>query len=161
MGNDVTEATMDTPARQPRWLSQEDQAVWRNYLRATMEVREALERDLMDGHGLSLNEYEVMVVLSESPDHTARMSTLAGDLVNSRSRLTHTVSRMERRGLVARSSCADDGRGVNCRLTTAGYAVLQAAAPLHVESVRTHIFDRLTRSETDALGRILAKLGDA
>lgn len=144
----------------PRWLSAEDQAVWRHYLRATMEVREALERDLMEGYGLSLNEYEVMVVLSESPDHTVRMSALAGDLVNSRSRLTHTVTRMEKRGLVARSACPDDGRGVNCHLTDAGYALLEAAAPLHVESVRSQIFDRLTRSEIEAFGRILAKLGN-
>lgn len=145
---------------EPRWLSIEDQVVWRNYLRATMEVREALERDLLDGFGLSLNEYEVMVVLSEQPDHTARMSTLADDLVNSRSRLTHTVSRMERRGLVRRSSCKDDGRGVNCALTDAGYALLETAAPLHVESVRHHIFDRLSREEIEAFGRIMAKLGD-
>ncbi len=145
---------------EPRWLSSADQVVWRNYLRATMEVREALERDLMDGFGLSLNEYEVMVVLSEQPDHTARMSTLADDLVNSRSRLTHTVNRMERRSLVERSSCKDDGRGVNCRLTEAGYALLESAAPLHVESVRQNIFDRLSRSEIEDFGRIMAKLGD-
>ncbi|MGM0385241.1 MAG: MarR family winged helix-turn-helix transcriptional regulator [Actinomycetota bacterium] len=145
---------------EPRWLSAKDQAVWRHYLRATMEVREALERDLMDSFGLSLNEYEVMVVLSEQPDHTARMSTLADDLVNSRSRLTHTVNRMERRGLVSRSSCKDDGRGVNCRLTETGYALLETAAPLHVESVRQHIFDRLTPSEIETFGRMLAKLGD-
>ncbi len=146
--------------KEPRWLSLEDQVVWRNYLRATMEVREALERDLMDGYGLSLNEYEVMVVLSEQPEHTARMSTLADDLVNSRSRLTHTVTRMERRGLVVRSTCADDRRGVNCRLTDAGYELLRTAAPLHVESVRQQIFDRLSRAEIESLGAIMAKLGD-
>ncbi len=137
---------------EPRWLSLEDQVIWRNYLRATMEVRDALERDLLTSHNLSLNEYEV-------PDHTVRMSVLADDLVNSRSRLTHTVSRMERRGLVRRSSCAEDGRGVNCHLTEAGYALLVEAAPTHVESVRRQIFDRLTREEIDALGRIMAKLG--
>ena len=146
--------------KEPRWLSLDDQVVWRNYLRATMEVRESLERDLMDGYGLSLNEYEVMVVLSEQPEHTARMSTLADDLVNSRSRLTHTVTRMERRGLVVRSTCADDRRGVNCRLTDAGYELLRTAAPLHVESVRQQIFDRLSRAEIESLGAIMAKLGD-
>lgn len=144
----------------PRWLSQEDQAVWRHYLRATMEVRESLERDLLSSFGLSLNEYEVMVVLSESPGHTTRMSTLADDLVNSRSRLTHTVNRMERRGLVRRTSCPDDRRGVNCRLTAEGYALLGEAAPVHVESVRVNIFDRLSREEVAAFGSILTKLGD-
>ncbi|HZL81730.1 MAG TPA: MarR family transcriptional regulator [Demequina sp.] len=149
-----------TAVKEARWLSLEDQAIWRQYLRATLEVRESLERDLLLEFGLSLNEYEVMVVLSESPDHTTRMSTLAEDLVNSRSRLTHTVHRMEKRGLVERTSCSDDRRGVNCRLTDSGYAVLESTAPSHVESVRRNIFDRLSREEIDALGRIMAKLGD-
>lgn len=147
-------------AAEPRWLSTGDQAIWRNYLRATMEVREALERDLLAAHDLSLNEYEVMVVHSEHPDHMVRMSVLADDLVNSRSRLTHTVHRMEKRGLVRRRNCREDGRGVNCQLTDSGWETLVRAAPTHVESVRRHIFDRLSREEIDALGRIMAKLGD-
>ncbi len=146
---------------EPRWLSIEDQVVWRHYLRASQEVREALDRDLMAAHKLSLNEYEVMVVLSEQPTHSARMSLLAEELVNSRSRLTHTIGRMERRGLVERTSCAEDGRGVLCRLTDEGYDVLKAAAPDHVESVRRHIFDKLTAEEVDWVGRIFAKLGEA
>ena len=142
-----------------RWLSEKDQKVWRTYLRATQEVQTKLDKDLADS-GLSLNEYEVLVVLSEQPDRTIRMSALAEDLVNSRSRLTHTVTRMERRGLVVRSTCADDRRGVNCRLTDAGYELLRTAAPLHVESVRQQIFDRLSRAEIESLGAIMAKLGD-
>ena len=74
-----------------RWLSESDQVVWRHYLRATMEVREGLERDLLAENDLSLNEYEVLVVLSEQPNHRIRMATLADELVNSRSRLSHTV----------------------------------------------------------------------
>lgn len=144
-----------------RWLSTEDQVVWRNYLRATMEINDALDRELIDAHGLSLNEYEVMVVLSEQEDHTIRMSHLAEQLVNSRSRLTHTVRRMEQRGLVKRSACTHDGRGVNCTLTAEGYEVLKQAAPSHVESVRRTIFDRLTPEEIRQFGAILAKLGDS
>lgn len=142
---------------QPRWLSTEDQKVWRTYLRATQEVQNKLDRDLA-ASGLSLNEYEVMVVLSEQPDHTIRMSALADDLVNSRSRLTHTVHRMERKGFVERTACVDDGRGVNCRLTDEGFAFLSEVAPIHVESVRTHIFDRLTPQQAAAMGEILAHL---
>lgn len=143
-----------------RWLSTEDQAVWRHYLRATMEINEALDRELAAEHGLSLNEYEVLVVLSEQEGHTIRMSHLADQLVNSRSRLTHTVRRMEQRGLVQRAACSRDGRGVNCTLTPEGFDVLAQAAPSHVESVRRNIFDKLTPDEVRQLGAILAKLGD-
>lgn len=152
---------MSEAATQPRWLSLADQVTWRDYLRATTEVRDALERDLLESFELSLNEYEVLVVLSEQEGHSARMSVLADSVISSRSRLTHTVRRMEKRNLVRRRSCADDGRGVNAELTAAGFDLLVRAAPVHVESVRTHIFDRLSRAEMDALGRIMAKLGDA
>lgn len=144
---------------EPRWLSEADQVVWREYLRATLTVREALERDLLNEAGLSLNEYEVLVVLSEQPDRRIRMSTLAEELVNSRSRLSHTIGRMEKRGLVDRESCTKDGRGVYCGLTDEGYEVLVSAAPHHVESVRRHIFDRLTPEDIAALGAVLPKLG--
>lgn len=144
---------------EPRWLSESDQVVWREYLRATMEVREALERELLSQADLSLNEYEVLVVLSEQPEWRIRMAALAEELVNSRSRLSHTVQRMEKRGLVERHSCGQDGRGVYCRLTEEGFAALEGAAPHHVESVRHNIFDRLTQDEVEVLGRILPKLG--
>nr|NLD40375.1 MarR family transcriptional regulator [Actinomycetales bacterium] len=126
-----------------------------------MEVNEALDRDLVQTHGLSLNEYEVMVVLSEQPERRIRMSALAEEIVNSRSRLTHTIRRMERRGLVSREACADDGRGVNCILTDEGYAVLERAAPDHVDSVRRNIFDNITAAEARSLGAILGKLGES
>lgn len=129
-------------------------------MRATTQVAEALDRDLLNDHGLSMNEYEVMVVLSESPDRTIRMSVLAAELVNSRSRLTHTIRRMEKRGLVVRSADKHDGRGVNATLTDEGFRVLQAAAPDHVESVRRHIIDRLTDDELRQLGTVMSKLGD-
>lgn len=142
-----------------RWLSEKDQKVWRTYLRATQEVQTKLDKDLADS-GLSLNEYEVLVVLSEQPDRTIRMSALAEDLVNSRSRLTHTVNRLERRGFVQREACANDGRGVNCLLTDEGFAFLADVAPIHVESVRTHIFDRLTPEQAATMGEILGQLID-
>jgi len=146
--------------RPARWLSEEDQRVWRQYLRATMEINDALDRDLAQSHGLSMNEYEVMVVLSEAPERTVRMSVLAEELVNSRSRLTHTVRRMESRGLVRREACSDDGRGVNCVLTQEGFDLLEKAAPDHVECVRRNIFDNLSATEIRHLGDILAKLGE-
>ena len=144
---------------QPRWLSEDAQRIWRTYLRATQEVQTKLDKDLA-ASGLSLNEYEVLVVLSEQPERTIRMSALAENLVNSRSRLTHTVHRMERRGFVEREACADDGRGVNCRLTDEGFALLAEVAPIHVESVRRHIFDRLTQEQAEAMGEILGHLVD-
>ena len=112
-----------------RWLSPEEQQAWRTYLRGVAVVSEALNHDLIVGSGVSLNEYEVLSRLSETAEHTLRMSTLADGLVHSRSRLTHTVSRLESEGLVARTTCEADRRGVNCTLTDKGLALLTRAAP--------------------------------
>jgi len=89
------------------------------------------------------------------------MSQLAAEVVNSRSRLTHTVRRMEARGLVERQSCLDDGRGVNCVLTREGFDRLEEAAPGHVEAVRAHLVDRLDDEQFRALGDLMAKIGEA
>lgn len=147
---------MSTPIL--RQLSDEDQAIWRQYLQVTAQVAEALDRDLTAGHGLSLNEFEIMVILAQEPQNSIRMSSLAEQLVNSRSRLTHTVGRMERRGLVQRTACEHDGRGVNCALTPRGRELLAAAAPCHTESAHRNIFDKLTAEEIRQLGEILSRL---
>jgi DNA-binding MarR family transcriptional regulator len=115
-------------------------------------LNDALTRQLESEVGLSLSEYEVLVRLSESTEHTLRMSELAASLVHSRSRLTHTVSRLERRGLVRRETCLADGRGVNCVMTEDGYALLQQAAPGHVRAVRANLVDLLSPDQFLALG---------
>ena len=153
---------MSTPSQaEVRWLSPEQQVHWRAYLMATARLQEALGRQLDRDSDLSLSEYEVLVRLSEAPSRTLRMSLLADELAHSRSRITHTVRRLEAAGLVERQACDSDGRGVNCPMTDAGFARLDAAAPGHVSSVRTHLVDVLTDDQLRALGDAMAAVRDA
>jgi DNA-binding MarR family transcriptional regulator len=146
------------PATEVRWLAPEEQAVWRSFLDVSRLITEHMNRQLSDESGMSLPEYEILVALSEAPDRRLRMSELADRVISSRSRITHTVGRMEERGLVYREACLDDGRGVLCVLTDAGFAVLEAAAPGHVETVRSRMFDPLTPADVVALGAALGKI---
>jgi len=139
----------------PRWLTVDEQSAWRAYRDGTFLLLRALARELEAGTGLSLHEYEVLVRLSEAPGRTLRMSELADDVTHSRSRLTHTIGRMEAAGLVVRVPCPQDARGVNCAMTPAGWERLVAAAPLHVTSVRAHLVDVLSRAQLAALGEAM------
>ncbi|MHA3948542.1 MarR family winged helix-turn-helix transcriptional regulator [Cellulomonas bogoriensis] len=141
---------------QANWLTPEQQVHWRAYLLGTARLSEALTRQLEADAGLSLSEYEILVRLSEAPERTVRMSELADSLVHSRSRLTHTVSRMEKRGLVRRVSCEVDARGVNCVMTHEGFALLASAAPGHVTAVRANLLDLLTEEQFTVLGEVMA-----
>lgn len=134
------------------WLDLEQQRHWRSMLTGTSALFAALNHDLESQTDLGLNEYEVLVRLSETPDRTLRMSVLAEGLVHSRSRITHTVARMERRGLVRRQPSTCDGRGVDCAMTEEGHAALVAAAAVHVNSVRTRLVNIVTPAELVAIG---------
>lgn len=146
---------------EPRWLDDTEMRAWRAFLIAATKVEEALDRDLQEACGRSLAEYEVFVHLSEAPDHRRRMADLADHALQSRSRLTHTVDRLEREGLVERIPCEDDRRGTWAVLTDAGFAHLQEVAPVHVASVRRRLLDPLTRADVGALGDALGKVVDA
>ncbi len=139
-----------------RWLSDGQQGHWRAFRDGIALLMETLARELDEQCGLSLNEYEVMVRLSESPGRSLRMSELADDIGHSRSRLTHTIARMEADGLVQRRACRSDLRGVECTLTEAGFQRLVDAAPGHVASVRAHLVDVLTDEQLAALGEAMA-----
>ncbi|MFC5997388.1 MarR family winged helix-turn-helix transcriptional regulator [Quadrisphaera sp. GCM10027208] len=141
-----------------RWLDAEEQRVWRAFLEADQRLWDRLSRELDERSGLSLPEYEILVRLSEVPERALRMSQLADRLVHSRSRLTHTARRMEQRGLVRREACPGDRRGVLCVMTDAGWDELVAAAPVHVEGVRSHLFDQMTPEEVAAFGSAMAKV---
>ena len=143
---------------EPRWLTADEQHVWRDYLDVMRRLMDRLNRQLVDESGMSLAEYEVLVQLSESPERRLRMSELADLVVNSRSRLTHTVGRLEDRGWVERQECPDDRRGILCVLTGAGFAALDAAAPGHVEAVRAVVFDPLDPSDVAGLGVAMRKV---
>jgi len=140
------------------WLSVEQQVSWRAFLQGASRLTEGLNRQLERDAGLSVSEYEILSRLSETPGRTARMSDLATSLVHSRSRLTHTVGRLESRALVERRPCPDDRRGVNCVMTDAGYELLVGMAPGHVRAVRELLVDRLTEAELRALGEAMAKV---
>jgi len=140
------------------WLTPEQQDYWRAYLLGVARLTDALGHQLERDAGLSLSEYEMLVRLSEAPERTLRMSDLAVSLKHSRSRLTHTVGRLESQGLVERQACDADRRGVNCVMTDAGFGLLARSAPGHVRAVREHLVDRLTDDELRALGQAMAKV---
>ncbi|MEA5155077.1 MarR family winged helix-turn-helix transcriptional regulator [Raineyella sp.] len=139
----------------PRWLDEHQQQIWRTYLRGVHQLDEYLDRALRP-FDLSLAEYEILVSLSEAEERRMRMSELAEAVHQSRSRLTHTVSRMEKAELIERLACPNDRRGVWARLTSTGYDLLVEAAPCHVESVRRALVDATTPEDFEALGRVFA-----
>ena len=103
----------------PRWLTDEEQLAWRAYLHGARLLEVALDADLAAA-GVSLPEYEILSMLSEAPGGRMRMSALADLVVQSRSRVTHTASRLEKQDLVVREPCPEDGRGVELVLTGPG-----------------------------------------
>lgn len=143
----------------PRWLSADQQKVWRAYLDAVARIDRHLDEELRP-FGLDLGEYEILVRLSEAEDRSMRMSDLADAARQSRSRLTHTVARMERKGLIGRYPCPDDRRGVVARLTDEGYALLEKAAPQHVASVREVFVDVVGPEDFEVLGRAMRAVNE-
>ena len=137
-----------------RWLSEPEQHAWRGYLAMTRLLAAQLDRELQQDSALPHTYYEILVRLSEAPDRSLRMSELAVLSESSRSRLSHAVSRLAEAGWVRREDCVTDRRGAFAILTEAGLAALEAAAPAHVESVRRHLFDRLTPEQVDQLDAI-------
>lgn len=111
-----------------------------------------LNRQLQADSDMSLPEYRILVMLSEAPGGSLRMSDLADGVLSSRSRLTHQIRRMEDQGMVRRTSCEEDGRGVRAHLTEEGMRRLRAAAPGHVAAVRRTFVDLLSPEELTAIG---------
>jgi len=142
----------------PRWLDADELDAWRGYLRASRLLEAVLDQDL-HAHGLQLSEYEIISVLSDQPTRRLRMSEIAEVVVQSRSRLTHTAGRLEKRGWVRREVCEGDRRGVELVLTEAGLAEITRMAPTHVVSVRRNLLDHVSREEFLALGRAMAAIG--
>jgi DNA-binding MarR family transcriptional regulator len=138
-------------AGQTRWLDEEEQKAWRAWLYSSMLLQDQLDRELTHETGISHAYYEILVQLSEAPGRALRMSQLADRSLSSRSRLSHAVSRLEERGWVRRQVCESDGRGQLALLTDEGFAALEAAAPTHVEGVRSHLFDQLSPEQVAAM----------
>jgi DNA-binding MarR family transcriptional regulator len=134
-----------------RWLNAAESRAWRAHVRLALLLNRQLERELAP-FDLSVNDYEILVELSEAPEQRLRMTELADATAQSRSRLSHQITRMERRGLVRRDTCAGDRRGMFAVLTDEGLAAIRRAAPAHVESVRRHYLDWLTPEQLDVIG---------
>jgi DNA-binding MarR family transcriptional regulator len=134
----------------PRWLNDDEQQAWRATVRLAQLLMRQLDRDL-NVHGLSGHDYEILVELSEAPEHRMRMTELADATSQSRSRLSHQVTRMENRGLVRRDDCEGDKRGTFAVLTATGMAAIERVAPDHVENVRRHFIDRLAPRQLEEI----------
>ena len=137
------------PPGEPRWLDVDEQKAWRAWLYSSSLLHDRLDRELTHETGISHAYYEILVALSEAPGRMMRMSELADRCLSSRSRLSHAVSRLEERGWVRRQVSESDGRGQLAILTDEGFAALEAAAPIHVTGVRTHLFDQLTPQQVE------------
>ena len=149
-----------TVAGEARWLDDAQQHSWRALMMGMTLLMERLDDDLRREFGMSLTEYEVMVRLSERPGRAMRMAQLADAMAHSRSRVTHTVARMEAAGFITRGTTPEDGRGVVATMTTQGYDLLVKAAPCHVESVRRNLVDLVSEDDFAAVGRVFDSVAD-
>lgn len=147
-----------------RWLDEREQALWRGYMQMQVRLSAQLNRSLAAECGLSDGDYAVLVCLSEAPDGRLRAFEVARIIQWEKSRLSHQLTRMERRGLVERRECPSDARGAFIVITADGSEAIRRAAPHHVDDVRRWFIDVLSDGQVDALSGIvdavLAALGD-
>ncbi|MER5555141.1 MarR family transcriptional regulator [Streptomyces sp. NPDC002793] len=139
---------------QPHWLDPEQKAAWGSFIRMQETLIGRLSRSLQVDSGMSAADYAVLVSLTERGDGRMRLLDLAKLVEWEKSRMSHQVTRMAKRGLVAREECPDDGRGAFIVATPAGCKAIEEAAPTHVEHVRRLFIDALTPNQLSALGRI-------
>jgi DNA-binding MarR family transcriptional regulator len=134
-----------------RWLSEYEQSTWRSFLGMQRLIRDTLERQLQRDATMPMTYYIILAMLSEAPQRTLRMSELALIAGTSQSQLSHAASRLEESGWIERRRCEDDKRGYLATLTDVGFEVLTRAAPSHVESVRSVLFDAISPEQVDQL----------
>ena len=144
----------------PRWLNSAEMKAWRRYIIASRRLLEALDSDL-EGHDLSMADYEILAQLSDAPERKMRMSELAEIALLSRSRLSHRMKVMEKAGWVKREACPSDKRGYFAVMTAKGWKAIVAAAPDHVESVRTRFVDHLTKADQEVIAEIFNRIEDS
>jgi DNA-binding MarR family transcriptional regulator len=141
-----------------RWLDAREARLWQSYRDAYRELMRALEARLIGNSGLSGADYALLHPLSVAENGVLRTRDLGRSVGWERSRLSHQVSRMEKRGLVCREECTSDARGSMVCLTELGRKAIEAAAPDHVDAVRTYFFDHLTPEEQDQLTVLLDRV---
>jgi DNA-binding MarR family transcriptional regulator len=143
-----------------RWLTEEEQRAWRGLLRMTSQLNVRMNRQLQEEYGVSLADYDVLVVLSEASEGRLRVFEVADALAWEQSRVSHQLARMQRRGLVAREDCPSDARGAFAVITEAGRTAIERAAPAHVETVRQLVFDGLGHDQLTTLTEITTRVLD-
>ncbi len=143
------------------WLDEQEGRIWRSFIEAHARVMHQLDQALKQQSDLSLDDYEVLVVLSEAPDHRMRMVALSERMFYSQSRLTQRIDRLVKRGWVRREPCLDDRRGTLALLTPEGLAVLEATAPGHVSHVRSLLIDLIEPDERAVIAAVLARIATA
>ena len=137
-----------------RWLDEDELQAWLKLAGVMLKLAPALDSQLQRDSDLTHFDYLCLAMLSETEERTLPMSELAGRTNASLSRLSHVVSKLEKRGWVARCPSPASRRVTLVRLTEEGWDVLVAAAPGHVETVRSLVFDDLAREDVAALHRI-------
>lgn len=151
-------AARSDAARPTRTLTEDEMTTWLPLIRLVQLLPQALDRRLRDEGGINHAHYAILVTLAGRVAQPATMTDLARIAGLSRSRLSHAIDALERRGWVERTTCGSDGRTQSARLTDAGWDILRQAAPAHVEQIRSLVLDRLDDSERAALAAIAAKL---
>jgi len=139
------------------WLNPREMKAWRSYIIASRRLLDALDLDLA-AHDLSMADYEVLALLSESPERRMRMSEFADLAMVSKSRLSHRMKVMEKVGWVKRQACSSDKRGSWAVMTDKGWKAIVKAAPDHVSSVRNRLIDHLTNKDQDDLSKIFERI---
>lgn len=143
-----------TSAPDPRWLTEREQLAWRAMLAMWTRLNAQLAREMAADSDLSMADFSVLVALTDTCAGRTRAFSLAEALQWEKSRLSHQLARMEKRGLIERTECAEDGRGQMVGVTAAGRAAIEAAAPAHVAAVRRLFLDALSEEQVDALTEI-------
>jgi DNA-binding MarR family transcriptional regulator len=141
-----------------RWLDDRQQHLWRSYLRMNHDLYARLEDLLAAEGGLSGADYAVLVPLSEEPAGRLRARELGNEIGWDRSRLSHHLARMEKRGMIVREECEEDARGMMVRLTPAGRRAIEDAAPAHADAVQRHFFDLLSEREISTLSNVFDRV---
>ena len=144
-------------ANEPKWLNPREMKAWRSYIIASRRLLEALDSDL-DGHDLSMADYEVLAQLSDAPERRMRMTELAEIAMLSKSRLSHRMKVMEKAGWVRREVCTEDKRGSFAVMTDKGWRAIVKAAPDHVDSVRNRFVNNLTAKDQEELTKIFDRV---
>ena len=143
--------------KEPKWLNSREMKAWRSYIITSRRLLDALDLDL-EGHDLSMADYEVLAQLSEAPGRRLRMSELAEIAMLSKSRLSHRITVMEKAGWVTRQACTEDKRGSWAVMTDKGFRAIVKAAPDHVRSVRERFLDRLSVKDQESIATLFDRI---